>query len=98
VNFWITENEANLDPQGGGLLVHTCDAPPEWGFNKFNSDAVTINDYLDKVGSQPVRFAYRENRAVIFDSDLFHASDRPRFREGYLNRRINITLLYGSRH
>jgi len=98
VNFWITENEANLDPQGGGLLVHTCDAPPEWGFNKFNSDAATINDYLDKVGSQPVRFAYRENRAVIFDSDLFHASDRPRFREGYLNRRINITLLYGSRY
>jgi len=98
VNFWITENEANLDPEGGGLLVHTCDAPADWGFNKYNSDAATINDYLDKVGSKPVRYPYRENRAVIFDSDLFHASDRPRFREGYLNRRINITLLYGSRY
>jgi hypothetical protein len=44
-----------------------------------------------------VRVPYRANRAVIFDSDLFHASDRPHFREGYLNRRINITLLYGLR-
>jgi hypothetical protein len=49
------------------------------------------------VGSVPVRAPYRANRAVIFDSDLFHASDRPHFREGYLNRRINITLLYGLR-
>jgi hypothetical protein len=34
---------------------------------------------------------------VIFDSDLFHATDRPVFRDGYLNRRINITFLYGRR-
>ena len=41
--------------------------------------------------------SYRANRAVIFDSDLFHATDRPVFRDGYLNRRINITFLYGRR-
>lgn len=33
----------------------------------------------------------------MFDSDLFHATDDPHFRPGYLNRRINITLLYGNR-
>jgi hypothetical protein len=44
-----------------------------------------------------VRVPYRANRAVIFDSDLFHATDRPLFREGYLNRRVNVTLLYGGR-
>jgi len=41
--------------------------------------------------------AYRANRAAIFDSDLFHATDSPRFRDGYASRRINITLLYGLR-
>jgi hypothetical protein len=97
VNFWITEDEANLDPQGGGLLVHTADAPPEWGFSKYNYDAASIERHLAAVGSVPLRIPYRANRAAIFDSDLFHASDSPRFREGYLNRRINITLLYGSR-
>ena len=40
---------------------------------------------------------YRSNRAVIFDSHLFHETDRIVFKEGYLNRRINITLLYGLR-
>ena len=40
---------------------------------------------------------YRANRAVVFDSDLFHETDAIRFRDGYLNRRINITLLYGNR-
>jgi hypothetical protein len=34
---------------------------------------------------------------VIFDSDLFPKTDRIVFKEGYLNRRINITLLYGER-
>jgi hypothetical protein len=33
----------------------------------------------------------------VFDSDLFHETDRIAFKEGYLNRRINITMLYGRR-
>jgi len=97
VNFWITEDSANLDRAGGGLLVWPQDAPADWGFAKFNHDAATILQYLESTGGEPIRAPYRANRAVIFDSDLFHATDRPRFREGYLNRRINLTLLYGLR-
>ena len=97
VNFWITEDEANLDAGRGGLLVYTEDAPREWGFTKFNTDRAAIERHLAASGSVPLRVPYRSNRAVVFDSDLFHASDRPRFREGYVNRRINITLLYGLR-
>jgi len=40
---------------------------------------------------------YRANRAVIFDSDLFHETDRIAFQSGYTNRRVNITLLCGRR-
>jgi hypothetical protein len=97
VNFWITDDGANLDPQHGGLLVYEHDAPLDWGFGKFNKDSDTILAYLDSVRSVPLCVPHRSNRAVIFDSDLFHASDRPRFREGYANRRVNITLLYGLR-
>jgi hypothetical protein len=97
VNFWITEDEANLDAAHGGLLVYTHDAPRDWGFAKFNNDPQAILAYLDSVGSVPIGVPYKANRAVIFDSDLFHATDRPRFREGYLSRRINLTLLYGLR-
>jgi len=35
---------------------------------------------------------------VIFDSNLFHKTDRIDFREGYENRRINVTMLYGRRN
>ena len=97
VNFWITPDEANLAPERGGLRVYTEDAPEEWGFAKYNQESKTILDYLESCGSVPVRVPYRANRAVIFDSDLFHATDNPHFREGYLNRRINITMLYGVR-
>jgi hypothetical protein len=38
---------------------------------------------------------YRENRAVLFDSRLFHYSDAPKFAQGYENYRINVTLLFG---
>jgi tetratricopeptide (TPR) repeat protein len=97
VNFWITEDEANLDPSGGGLCVYEHDAPRNWDFRSFNVDNSRIQAYLDSIGSVPTRYPYRANRAVMFDSDLFHASDNPRFREGYPHRRINITLLYGNR-
>jgi hypothetical protein len=97
VNFWITEDEANLDREHGGLLVYPQDAPADWGFAKFNTDSETIQRYLESTGEAAVCIPYRANRAVIFDSDLFHATDRPVFREGYVNRRVNVTLLYGQR-
>jgi hypothetical protein len=97
VNFWITEDEANLEPEGGGLRVYEHDAPEDWNFRMYNHDAGKIQEYLQSIGSVPTRYPYRANRALIFDSDLFHATDQPRFREGYLNRRMNITLLYGNR-
>ena len=31
-NFWITPDEANLDPQGGGLEVWDVEAPLDWDF------------------------------------------------------------------
>ena len=97
VNFWITEDEANLDPEGGGLQVWEHTAPRDWDFRRFNNDPRPITEWLASVGSVPKRYPYRANRALIFDSDLFHATDNPNFREGYENRRINITLLYGNR-
>jgi len=38
---------------------------------------------------------YRENRAVLFKSRLFHRSDVTQFANDYENHRINITMLFG---
>ena len=36
------------------------------------------------------------NQAVIFDSALFHQTDRYRIKKGHENGRINLTLLFGE--
>ncbi len=99
VNFWVTPDEANLDPESGGLVVWDKEAPLDWNFKEYNSEKnrSKIQAFLDGAGARMVRVPYRCNRAVIFNSDLFHETDDVRFRDEYLSRRINITLLYGFR-
>jgi tetratricopeptide (TPR) repeat protein len=97
VNFWITPDEANLDPESGGLVIWDVPAPLGWDYQKYNADSEAIRGFLSRSQAKSVTVPYRANRAVIFDSDLFHATDRAAFKAGYLNRRINITLLYGLR-
>jgi Tfp pilus assembly protein PilF len=99
VNFWITPDEANLDPKSGGLVIWDKPAPLDWDFVQYNNPNAgqSIRDFLAKSGAKSVTVPYRANRAVIFDSDLFHETDRIVFKDGYLNRRINITMLYGRR-
>ena len=97
VNFWITRDEANNDPQSGGLVLWDVAAPKQWDVAKYNRDVAGNRQYLQSVGAKPITVPYRANRAVIFDSDLFHKTDRIDFKHGYLNRRINVTMLYGDR-
>ena len=97
VNFWITPDEANLDPMHGGLVIWDVAAPLDWDFSRYNNDEAAIRNFLAGKKAKSVTVPYRANRAVIFDSDLFHETDRIAFRDGYANRRINITMLYGRR-
>ena len=97
VNFWITPDAANRDPASGGLVVWDKAAPLDWDFMKYNTAEKDIRDFLAREGAKAITVPYRANRAVIFDSDLFHETDRIQFKPGYENRRINITLLYGRR-
>ncbi|WHZ14891.1 MAG: TPR repeat [Nitrospira sp.] len=100
VNFWITADEANLNRDSGGLVVWDKEAPREWDFKTYNSDRNRgrIYEWLTEQGAQEIKIPYRANRAVVFNSDLFHETDDISFKEGFTNRRINVTLLYGHRH
>jgi Flp pilus assembly protein TadD len=101
LNFWITPDEANLDPDSGGLLVWDKEAPEDWGFDEFNTSTdagqARIRSFLADSGARMYRVPHRQNRAVLFNSDLFHRTDKIRFRDGYEHRRINITMLMGQR-
>jgi len=99
VNFWITPDEANLDPSRGGLVVWDKEAPKEWNFKEYNSsrNEPKVREFLRSSGANAISIPYRQNRAVIFNSDLFHETDQFRFKDEYESRRLNVTLLYGRR-
>ena len=101
LNFWITPDDANLDENSGGLRIWDKAAPPDWNFNDFNSGTeqaqARVQQFLSDNGAKEIVVPYRQNRAVVFNSDLFHATDNFHFKDGYENRRINITMLFGLR-
>ena len=97
VNFWITPNSANLDPSSGGLVVYNTEAPLEWDFNTYNNNEQKIREEILKSEQKKTTVPHNENRAVIFNSNLFHETDNIEFKEGYENRRINVTILFGRR-
>jgi len=97
VNFWITSTSSNLDPDTGGLVVYDVTAPLSWDFKIYNERPDLIAGYLRDQGARAIRIPYRENRAIVFNSDLFHATEPIRFGPGYKHRRINVTMLYGDR-
>ncbi|MBM3549399.1 MAG: tetratricopeptide repeat protein [Alphaproteobacteria bacterium] len=97
VNFWITPDEANLNPESGGLIVYPVEAPAAWDFDDYNKDRRKIRRFLESAGVVPVNIPYRQNRVVIFNSDLFHATAPLDFKPGYENRRVNVTMLFGKR-
>ena len=61
----------------------------------YDADTEDVLAFMQRHGDTSLVVPYRENRAAIFQSRLFHASDAPRFASGYANHRINVTLLYG---
>lgn len=96
LNFWITPSESNLDPNSGGLRVYTAPAPSTWTFHDYNRDSEQIYEFLSKNNSSSITVPYKGNRAVLFNSALFHETDAIKFKEGYEHRRVNMTYLFGS--
>jgi len=95
LNFWITPDEYNLAPQAGGLKVYHVPAPQDWNFYQYNNDVSRIYGFLREHGSDCLTVPYRCNRAVLFNSALFHETDRIDFVDRYEARRINVTYLFG---
>ena len=97
VNFWVTPKAANLNSLSGGLVVYNTVAPLEWDSKTFNNDTEKILEHLEDNNNEKSVIPYNENRIVIFNSNLIHETDKFEFKEGYENRRINVTMLFGER-
>ena len=97
LNFWITPDEACVDYSGGGLRLYDIAAPPEWHFENYNHQEAALRAEIARRGGAAKDIPYKCNRAVIFDSSLIHETIPYSFSEGYENRRMNVTMLFGER-
>ena len=95
INFWLTPNEANLHPDCGGLAVCRVPPPATWQVRDYEADKKQIAEFLQRHADDTLIVPYHENRAVLFESRLFHRSDAPEFATGYESHRINVTMLFG---
>ena len=103
-NIWLTPDEANLGGfgtrDGGGLVVYTKVPPASFDFGHDSNNflaAPRVYQYLEDSGAKAIEVTYRQNRCVLFQSDLFHETAPFHFKTGFLNRRINLTILFGKK-
>ena len=95
INFWVTQNQANINPDRGGLVVCRTPPPAAWKVRDYDADKEPVAAFLERHATDSLIVPYGENRAALFESRLFHHSDAPEFAAGYENHRINLTLLFG---
>lgn len=97
LNLYITPDEANLDPGSGGMDIWDVAVPQGEDMGIYNRNERLARKFLLTSTARRTSIPHRANRAILFKSDLFHKTSDCRFREGYLNRRMNISILFGYR-
>jgi tetratricopeptide (TPR) repeat protein len=95
VNFYITPDDANLDPEHGGMEIWDVAAPDVAAQRKYSSSESEVRELLKSSGAKSTIVPHRSNRGIIFKSAFFHKTDTFKFKNDYLSRRINISLLFG---
>jgi len=96
MNFWISPDRGNLDPDHGGLVVWNKESPKDWPISDYNGNETKVAEFLREEQAEEVVIPFRQNRAAIFNSNLFHRTDDISFADVYTDRRINVTFLFGA--
>ena len=97
LNFWITPDDYNLKKDSGGLIVYDTPPPNDWTFEKYNSGKEEIYSFLKKEKAKKLIGHYKYNRAILFNSALFHETEEIDFENVYAVRRVNVTYLFGRK-
>jgi hypothetical protein len=95
INVWLTPNSANRVAGTGGLTLYETSCPQDWSFEDYNDNENKIAAMIG--GARKIDIPYRQNRAVVFNASMFHASQPTHFADAYEANRINLTFLFGQR-
>ena len=87
-------DKGNLDKDSGGMIIWKKKPDKMSNFSDYNSSFNSEKMLRDVSKADFIKIPYKSNRAIIFNSKLYHATDNINFDSKYINRRINVTFLY----
>jgi hypothetical protein len=99
LNLWVTPEECmQIKEEHNGLDIWKIVSPKDWTHKDYNGNTKKITEYLqnDVKENNKVSIKYKFNRMTMFNSSCFHKTQPIIFKDGYENRRINYTFLYGA--
>lgn len=96
LNLWLTPDEFNRNPATGGMILHDVKRTDDMEIHEFNAAPWSTGYLASHTKGNSVRVTYKCNRAVLFDSRTFHASDTPLdfVNAGPESIRLNLTLMF----
>jgi hypothetical protein len=96
VNVWVSSDESINDAEKNGLNIYRILPPPDWTREDWNNNADKSRKYILDNNVEPLKIKYKCNRAVFFNGAYFHETNQVDMKEGFENRRISYTLLFGK--
>jgi hypothetical protein len=98
LNLWMTDDAHNRMPGRGGLMLYGTQRPHDLRPEDVAHAGWADEFFMREHDGTEVRVAYRCNRAVLFNSAVFHASDEGEFDARDLaSSRMNLTFLFDDR-
>lgn len=98
VNLWLTPDEYNLEPDTGGLIFYDVKRSDDMFIHEFNVADYTKTYLAERTKGKSLRVSYKFNRALIFDSRTFHASDKMNFvAKDTSTYRLNLSLIFDKK-
>jgi len=100
LNLWVTPDDCISDFRRNGLIIWKSKPPKGWVYEDYNTSNEDcrnrIYEFLKNNNAEEVSIKYKFNRAIFFNSQLFHKTNGVLTRPGKANARVNYTFLFGE--
>ena len=97
LNFWITPDSANLDPDGAALLFGTRRRRATGAYDDYNSGGERVRQYLEDAQRRIDSHSLPGEPGSLVRGTPLPRTDDFTFAPGFENRRRSVTLLFRRR-
>ena len=100
LNVWVSSDESVNDVKKNGLNIYKILPPSNWKRKDWNDNSDAAKNLRKKLivdnKIRPLKIKYKSNRAIFFNGAYFHETNGVDMKEGFENKRISYTLLFGN--